>query len=963
MLRIHPHSFFSLFRKRHPLCFDAEGLVYHASSHVNFVEMQAAPLDLPGFFSSELHIFPREGNVIRLKGFPKAAAAEFARQAATAWRRAVVEEFAKHRPALAVLADRLEKFEATNRYPAPCRVAPLLRDIQKALTVSDLSRFVGILEPTDAAITTRLQTFASQPQAARAAVAARVVQSELATMADFFDKIEKNPLTPQQRLAVVTDEDATLVLAGAGSGKTSVIVAKAAYLIERGIRGPDEVLLMAFGKDAAAEMSERIKERTGAQVTARTFHALAYGIIAETLGTAPPLAPLATDDVAFIAELRVILADIVAKGGAAAELLVTWFSDFFYPQSDEFDFDSLDDYYSYIEAQNYRSLKGDLVRSREELEIANWLYRNGIAYDYEPDYEHPIEGTGRKGYTPDFRLTESGVYIEHFGVSKAVDGNGQIILRTAPYIDRKEYLAGMEWKRALHREHGTVLVETYSYDRREGGLSRALHTRLAPYVTLAPLPTEQVFDRLNELGQVDSFTRTLGTFLRHFKGAGKTIADCEARQGEGKEDARASAFLKLFARVYEAYQARLDTRIDFEDMINRATDLVKSGRYKSPFKHLLVDEFQDISAGRAELLLALKAQHADARIFAVGDDWQAIYRFAGADIHLMRAFGQKFGGSFAGKTDVHAVVDLGRTFRSVDRIALPARQFVLRNPAQIEKQVKSAGMAQTAAIRIAWCDRGAEDAQLEQVLARLNAAAHGAKTSTVLLLGRYRFLQPAQLSALSRKFNNLTLRFLTIHSSKGLEADHVIILGMRAGEIGMPSERIDDPILNLVLPTPELFRHAEERRVFYVALTRAKSSVTMIAQRQSPSSFVRELLEMPEYGVEDIGGEAGSAPKCPTCGGPMKVVPRASGNWLICDHERLCGTKLPACQSCGVDYPKVIGPDMMACSCGETPPACPKCNAWLVPRKGKFGEFYSCATYPTCDGKGPVAKRKGRRLR
>lgn len=955
--------FSGLFRKGHPIALDGEGVRYQATDFIAFTSMAAPPNSSRRLFTSEIHLFPREGREIKLCGFPKAAAAEFALQAAEGWRKAMAEEFAKHRPSLAALAERLDKFEATHRYPAACRVAPLLRDIQNALAAGDLTIFDGILEPADAAIITRLETFSSQPEAARAAVAARVVQSELAAMADFFDRIEKNPLTPQQRLAVVTDEDATLVLAGAGSGKTSVIVAKAAYLIERGIRDPDEVLLMAFGKDAAAEMSARIKERTGAQVTARTFHALAYGIIAETLGTAPPLAPLATDDVAFIAELRAILADMVAKGGAAAELLVMWFADFFYPQSDEFDFDSLDDYYSYIEAQNYRSLKGDLVRSREELEIANWLYRNGIEYDYEPDYEHPIEGTGRKGYTPDFRLTESGVYIEHFGVSKTVDANGQTFLRTAPYVDRAEYLAGMEWKRAIHREHGTVLVETYSYDRREGGLSLALHERLAPYVTLAPLPPEQLFDRLNDLGQVDSFTRTLGTFLRHFKGARKTIADCAARQGKSKDDARASAFLNLFARVYEAYQARLDTRIDFEDMINRATDLVKSGRYKSPFKHLLVDEFQDISAGRAELLLALKAQHADARIFAVGDDWQAIYRFAGADIHLMRAFGQKFGGSFAGKSDVHAVVDLGRTFRSVDRIALPARHFVLRNPAQIDKQVKSAGTAQTAAIRIAWCDRGAEDAQLEQVLGRLNATANGAKKSSVLLLGRYRFLQPAQLSALSRKFSHLTLRFLTIHSSKGLEADHVIILGMRAGEMGMPSERIDDPILNLVLPTPELFRHAEERRVFYVALTRAKASVTLIAQRQSPSSFVRELLEMPEYGVEEIGGETGSAPKCPTCGGPMKILPRASGNWLICEHERLCGTKLPACQSCGVDYPKVIGPGKMAFSCGDTPPACPKCNAWLVPRKGKFGEFYSCATYPSCDGKGPVAKPKGRRHR
>lgn len=154
---------------------------------------------------------------------------------------------------------------------------------------------------------------------------------------------------------------------------------------------------------------------------------------------------------------------------------------------------------------------------------------------------------------------------------------------------------------------------------------------------------------------------------------------------------RGEAFLKIFGVVYREYQNKLGERIDFEDMVNRATALVESGRYESPLRHILVDEFQDISTGRARLIRALKTQNAEARIFAVGEDWQSICRFAGSDIHIVRDFGREFGGVFAGHTGVHHTVDLGRTFRSVDKIALTARRFVLGNPTQITKTVVPSG--------------------------------------------------------------------------------------------------------------------------------------------------------------------------------------------------------------------------------------------------------------------------------
>ncbi|WP_281168879.1 UvrD-helicase domain-containing protein [Salipiger mucosus] len=242
-----------------------------------------------------------------------------------------------------------------------------------------------------------------------------------------------------------------------------------------------------------------------------------------------------------------------------------------------------------------------------------------------------------------------------------------------------------------------------------------------PHVTLRPIPDIEVYDRVAEVGVVDSFTSLMGTFLRHFKNGGYRVEDCSDKAQTLEMGKRAEAFLKIFGAVFREYQARLGDRIDFEDMVNRATALVESGRYQSPFRHILVDEFQDISTGRAKLIQALKRQHSDAKVFAVGDDWQSIYRFAGSDIHIMRNFGAEFGGAYAGATGVHRTVDLGRTFRSVDKIALAARRFVLRNPAQITKMVIPAGETDEPSIRIAWTRRDTGEKALNDAVAALSA--------------------------------------------------------------------------------------------------------------------------------------------------------------------------------------------------------------------------------------------------
>jgi len=905
----------------------------------------------------------RGGIEVKVAGLKQAEAADFVSSANEAWRGHFVEQVDRVDEELRDLSEAVVRLDQPKRYPSACLLQPFLERANAVTEKLPAEIPNGVLPIEQQKALDQVLAFQKGPVRLRDTAIKSFTDTALGEFKDFFDTIESNPLTPEQRLAVIADEDATLVLAGAGSGKTSVIVAKAAYLIKSGIRQPDKILLMAFGKDAAAEMATRIEERARAKVDALTFHALGNSIIRQAENGAPALAPHASDDKLFTALLRDILFNDIAAQPALGALLLKWFSEFYWPYKSEWDFKTKDEYYQYVESHELRTLQGDLVKSFEEWEIANWLYLNGIAYEYEPDYEHDLPENDRTAYTPDFRLTESGVYIEHFGVRKSQGLNGEPKLTTAPYVDRKEYLEGMDWKRKIHAEHETILIETFSYERVEGRLTEALEEKLAPYATSNPIPPEQVFEQLTEMGQVDAFTQVLSTFLRHFKSSGTTISNCLDRVERSLDKARGAAFLKIFEPVLEAYQNRLGDRIDFEDMIVRATEHVKAGRYKSPYRHLLVDEFQDISEGRARLLKALKAQHEDARVFAVGDDWQSIYRFTGSDIHLMRDFGEEFGGVFAGKSGVHSSVDLGRTFRCVDKIALAARTFVLQNPSQITKQVIPAGTTEEPAISVAHYGWGQEGEALKSALDHIEEAASGIETS-VLLLGRYNFLRPEELPQLHRRYQNLSLKFMTVHRSKGLEADHVVILKAASDRMGFPSEIVDDPLLDLVLPKPEEYDHAEERRLFYVALTRARKTVTVLADRQRPSIFARELVESPEYGVVELGEAGISEHRCGACGGRMLSQTSKKGNpYFQCEHRKLCGEMLRPCNVCGKDLPvnDKTHPGNLVCSCGATFPACPECSdGWLVERNGKWGKFLGCVKYPDCTGKKTIPKDRTR---
>ena len=853
------------------------------------------------------------------------------------WRRALAAQIGM----LGAVHDRLARLADPPAYVTEKVIRDLRREAH-AVAGGFAARWPSALSNAPEIRTLRaVLEFLEAPDLVRTKANEAFVAKELDRCRAMFDRIEARPLTEEQRRAVVVNERRNLVVAAAGSGKTSVIVAKTGWLVSRGFRRPSELLLLAFARDTRKEMEERLGRRLGGamarDLTVRTFHSLGMAIIGEAEGKRPTLAKSAENDRALFDLLKDIVADLLGDAKLSGTLL-GWFQNWFAPYRNEHEFGNWGAYWDYIRRHDIRSLKGERVRSYQECEIANFLYLNGVAYEYEAPYEHETATREKRQYQPDFRLTESGIYIEHFGID--ADGG------TAPFVDRETYLRDMEWKRSVHAAHGTVLIETFSHERAEGRLIARLREKLtAQGVAFSPVPPKDVFAVLEEQGRVDPFTRLVATFLQHFKGARLTLDQVLRRAAALPERARAVAFLAVFRPIFERYQETLDRagEIDFHDMINRATDLVETGRYRSPFGYLLVDEFQDISPARARLLRALLDQSPTAQLFAVGDDWQAIFRFGGSDIAVMREFDGHFGASRR--------VDLETTFRCSDRIAALATDFVLRNPAQIRKTVRSVRRADGPSIHVGL--PATEHApMLREALDRIaaDAAEHGGR-SDVLLLGRYRHSRPGNVAGLVKQYPGLRFSCMTVHRAKGLEADYVVVLGLCSGRYGFPAEIADDPLLDLVLSAPEGYPHAEERRLLYVAITRARRQVFLLADGGPPSAFATELLDG-GYDVTVFGRRPEADVACAVCvEGRLERRKNARdgsvfygcSNWPLCEHRQR------ACQACGTGLLVRQDSGFRCRDCGTAVEGCPLCKGWIETRMGRYGRFLGCSNWPACD--------------
>ncbi|MBW7982446.1 DNA helicase IV [Enterobacillus tribolii] len=498
-------------------------------------------------------------------------------------------------------------------------------------------------------------------------------QKMLAEHADFFARVETQPLNPAQAEAVVNGEDGVLVLAGAGSGKTSVLVARTGWLLLRKEALPQQILLLAFGRKAAEEMDQRIAERLQVEgVQAKTFHALALHIIQQASKKQPVISRLESD-------------------ARARQTLLTeaW-------------------------QQQCQEKKAQAKGWRQ------WL---------EDELEWTLE---EDNFWQDERLAA----------------------RLAPRLER--------WI-GLMRSHGGSQVEMI----------------------------EQAPEEIRDLFQ--KRIRLMAPLLKAWKGALKD---------EGA--------------------------VDFAGLIQQAIALLEKGRFISPWKHILVDEFQDISPQRARLLEALRKQNAHTCLFAVGDDWQAIYRFSGAELSLTTSFSRYFGDSDRRELDT--------TYRFNRRIGEIANAFIQQNPAQLKKPLNSLRDGDKKSVVLLPQER------LEALLDKMSGYVK--PDERVLILARYHYLKPEILGRAETRWPRLNIDFMTIHASKGKQADYVIVLGLQEGRDGFPAPARESVLEQVLLPQPEDFPDAEERRLLYVALTRARHQVWVLYDGERPSVFVDQLRRL-----------------------------------------------------------------------------------------------------------------------
>ncbi len=904
------------------------------SSQIPFLSIGLGVAVERGLFWHSLAIHLDNGEIRRLGGINKKRCSQFQVQLNQAYRKHVTEVYRQltpeiqqaHRQAQVMLSGRkyIRKDVAGHWFKEHVQLGEFFKrtDFQRYIK-PDVAQFLPVVLP-----------FLERGYGYVAQLNDDYVKRQLDEFNTFFDQVESNPLTDNQRKACVIDEQNNLVLAGAGTGKTSTMIGRAGYLIKSCLARPEQILMLAFARKAAEEMDERIKAKLNTEaLTVKTFHSLGKLIIAQVEGIVPSINPMAEDS-----HLRARFVDEQLKrllqNNDYKSRLITYFVRFAYPYKSAFQFKSLGEYNCYILENDIRTFQGELVKSFEECEIANFLYRQGISYRYESNYEVSTSGPDYRVYQPDFYLPDYGIYIEHF----AVNEHNQ----TPSFIDQEKYLQGMEWKRTLHKEHSTCLIETYSYQKQQGVLTQSLERQLKEKgVEFRPLPNNQLLQELNQFGQVSLFAELLSQMLALFKSAYQNIKGMVmlAKQHEDHERMQAAAF--LFEPIYEAYQQHLEetNTIDFDDMIGKAIEYVEDGSFHSPYTFILVDEFQDISASRARLIKALLSQHPDSSLFCVGDDWQSIYRFTGSDVTLTKEFEQHFGAT------VISVLD--RTFRFNNKIGNVASRFVMQNSTQIGKQILSHDIIDHNAISLIKTNN-------DQVglNAALNAIAKRAKTnSSVLILSRFQFRKP-QLAEQKRRFPTLNIRSMTIHASKGKEADYVIVLGLEKGKNGFPSEKATHHLLELLLPPNEAFPFAEERRLFYVALTRARHHVYLVCDADNASDFIRELVEEKyEINCDEFIGDGFQEKiadiSCPVCKTGFLVSRDGNnGSFFGCSQYPLCNYTESACPWCGgglKEHGRFRVCENKRCDYAE--PICPKCGGKLILRKGRYGQFWGCSHY------------------
>ena len=781
---------------------------------------------------------------------------------------------------------------------------------------------------------------------------------------DYFDNILKDidpniKLDEEQRRAVVTDDDYCLLVAGAGAGKTTTMAAKVKYLVEKKGIAPEDIIVISYTNKAIGELKERINE--GLKIPAKicTFHAFAFEIV-KKFSVEPPEINFSSFKIVFE-----MLEKSVFNDKKLMRNLVLFLGYYFDLTEDVFKFDNLNQYHQYKAAQDYETLKsglgeyikkveqqrskrvktisGEYLRSIQEVQIANFLYLNGLDYEYERPY--PFESPSRnKKYTPDFYISqgEHVVWLEHYALTESGYSN----VFTPEQLAR--YKKSIRDKREVHKTHKTTLVETWSlYSDRRSLMDHLRELLEKEGFVMKPRNLEEVYKKIVETGKdkyIIKLILFMMNFIEQFKTTGYDAGGFEIIRKK-TDNPRTLLFLEIAEQVYNHYQAVLkaNNQIDFADMINDAhfyLQEIERQHIELKYKYIIIDEFQDIARQRFNLTKRL-SEITKAKVVAVGDDWQAIYAFSGSDITLFTRFLELMGAG--------TELKITHTYRNSQELIDIAGGFVQKNSTQIRKQLLSPKRLDNPIVIQSFDDSfkpmKALSETVENIIGRI-LSEFGEKKS-ILLIGRYNYdmYKLCMTGAFEempgdrvkcKKYPDANISFMTAHRSKGLGYDNVILINMFEGKFGFPCQIEDDPIMKMVMHEDKSMPFAEERRLFYVALTRTKNRVYIATPKHKPSRFLVELIK--DYNLphdKDINMQVVDLfnLRCPVCGFPLKYEFNKNYGlslWICTNDSEVCDF---------MTNDKVHKHDIFKC---------PKCkDGYMIvkmnPKNGNV--FYGCTNY------------------
>lgn len=713
----------------------------------------------------------------------------------------------------------------------------------------------------------------------------RVADAKIQNAYALIRNVEGRKLDKQQMTCIVRDAHNHLVIAGAGTGKTTTVVGKIKFLLKSGKYKPEDILVLSFTNASASEMSQRINQETGCNIDASTFHKLGLNIITKVNGIVPKITQLNLRK--FVKEQLLLN----MQSDAYLNLLSSYLLYNRVVSKSEFDFKTQAEYDEYLQLNPPTTINNEAVKSYGEMDIANFLAQNGIQYIYEHPYEIDTRTSEYGQYNPDFYLPEYDIYIEYFGVNK----NGEVpsYFKGANGMTATQtYQASMKWKRETHSANDTVLIECYAYEKFDGVLLENLKEELIEKdVKLTPKTTKELWEQVSADGDsiLDGVIELFETVINLIKSNGYTIATVRQLNIGNSNAQNNNMVLSLLEPIFNAYCNYLSEHkeIDFNDMINMATKYVEQGKYVSPYKYVIVDEYQDISKARYSLLCSMRESN-DYDLFCVGDDWQSIYRFAGSDIGYILNFEQYWGSTEISKIET--------TYRFTQKLIEISGNFIMQNPVQIKKSIK--GKNDTVGFALGEISGYTDKFAIEFMAKKLEDLP---RDSSVFFIGRYSFdakllsdsgLFECRYNNVSgfvevkyRKRTDLKMNFITAHKSKGLQADYIFIINNKKSRMGFPSKIQDAAILNLLLDNCDQYPYTEERRLFYVALTRAKKKAFLVTVKNQESEFAMELKE--RYG-EELKREQW---ECPLCGGRLLKKSGPYGEFYGCSNYRSLGCK------------------------------------------------------------------------